>query len=211
MTKKSVKEITEVFKKDHETILAYMEKGLQATYLGLKVYNTDIPNDRNADEDPLAPSMEKRREARRTFFINQMRKERGQPYTQDISEDPDGTHGISFTLPQNIKNRKKINEKINEFRIDDNEFLRYHPSPNYSNSVPLANHQKNAKSEIIEYAERRSKAGNPLVNADFTDDSDVEIARICKHYSIIRDTLRKYTSDAMLLSPSKTGPKHTHQ
>ena len=110
MTKKSVKEITEVFKIDHETILAYMGKGLQATYLGLKVYNTDIPNDRNTDEDPLAPSMEKRREATRVFVINQRRKERGQPYTQDVSEDPDGTHGISFTLPQNIKNREKIIE-----------------------------------------------------------------------------------------------------
>ena len=71
--------------------------------------------------------------------------------------------------------------------------------------------QKDARSEIIEYAKRLDKAGNPLVNADFTSDSDDENTRISKHYNVTPDTLRKYTSDAGLLSPSKTGPKQTHQ
>lgn len=205
MTKKSVRKITEVYKIDHETILAYMGKGLQATYLGLMVYNTDIPNDRNTDEDPLVPSMEKRKEATRVFVINQIRKERGQPYTQDVSEDPDGTHGISFTLPHNIKNREKIIEIINEFRIDENEFLRYHPS-SYT-----ADGQKPAKSEIFEYGKQREKDGKMLVNADFNSGRDDKIIGISRRYNLKLDTLRKYTRNFGLLSPSKTGPKQTHQ
>ncbi len=139
MATKSVREIIDEHGVNTETILAYINEGLEARYLGLIVYDTNIHSQENEDtiKKPPIPSLEERNEAQRKYVLNQMCEERGQPTISDLSKYPDGYYGISFTLPKNIEERKRVDTEINEFRIVEEEFLEYH-SPVFSEERNLA-------------------------------------------------------------------------
>lgn len=82
------------------------------------------------------------------------------------------------------------------------------PVGDKENMAPMDNDGKgSAKEEILSYAKKRDKNGNPLVRGDFATDTDETIMAICKKYNVCPDTLRKYVQGNSLLKPSKTGAK----